>query len=91
METATTMNKKTKQARHKRRHRLALKKRAEKETYLMEQEVTRLQNKNTHIVKETSEKERMRIAMSMLPKEKIPIVNIKEYRTERRKRIKGVK
>lgn len=85
------MNKKTKQAKHKRRYRLALNKRAEKETYLMEREVTRLQNKNTHIVKESSEKERTRIAISMLPKEKVPITNIKEYRKQRRKRIKGVK
>jgi hypothetical protein len=85
------MNKSKKQVRHERRRRLAIKKRAERDTNKLEREIEKIQNKNTHIVREDSENERIRIARSMLPKEKIEITNIQSYRQERRKRIKGVK
>ncbi len=91
MEIMITMNKNHRQAKHERKRRLALKKRAEKDTNKLEREIEKIQNKNTHIVKESSEKEHRRIALSMLPKEKIQITNIKEYRKTRKKKFKGVK
>lgn len=91
MEIMITMNKSNRQAKHERRRRLALKKRAEKDTNRLEREIEKIQNKNTHIVKESSEKERRRIELSMLPKEKIQITNIKEYRQARKKRLRSTK
>ena len=40
-------------------------------------------------VEETSEKERNRIALSTLPKEKNVIENIRKYRKERRKKLEA--
>ena len=64
-------------------------KKAEKETEKMQHEVNKLSNQNCHIVKETSEREKNRIALSMLPKEKKPIEDIRKYRKQRRKKLEA--
>lgn len=83
----TEKQKKARQA-HQKRYNIAMEKRAEKETYKMQREVEALQNKNSHFVKDTSIREHQRIATSMLPKEKKPIADIREYRKKRRKLLK---
>lgn len=74
---------------HNKRYNNALLKRAEKETYHLQRDAEKFLNKNTHIVRSTSEDEQKRIAVSNLPKEKIEIENVKEYRKKRNKRLRA--
>ena len=87
------MNKRNKERKRETERRKKVKlmhqKKAEKETEKMQHEINKLSNQNCHIVKETSEKERNRIALSMLPKEKNVIENIRKYRQERRKKLEA--
>jgi hypothetical protein len=83
----TEKQKRARQA-HAKRYNKAIEKRAEKETHRLQREIEAVQNKNSHFVKDTSIKEQQRIAISMLPKEKKEIENIREYRKKRRKLLK---
>lgn len=85
------MNKKTKERKENRRKRKIQQnienKKIEKETYWLEDEIRKAQTKNAQIVNEKSENEHRRIALSLLPKEKKEIINIREYRKQRKKRL----
>lgn len=83
----TEKQKRARQA-HNRRYNRAIEKRAEKETYRMQREIEAFQNKNSHIVNDKSIREQQRIAISMLPKEKKEVENIREHRKKRRKLLK---
>lgn len=74
---------------HNKRYNNALLKRAEKETYHLQRDAEKLLNKNTHIVRSTSEAEQTRIAISNLPKEKKQIENTREYRKKRNKLLRA--
>ena len=56
---------------------------------MLENESRKMQAKQfiDQIVKDDSEKERNRIALSMLPREKQEIQDVKEYRKQRKKKI----
>lgn len=73
---------------HTREYNRALQKRAEREGHQLQRGAEKLINQNTHIVRSTSENEQQRIAKSMLPKEKIEITDIREYRKNRKKSLR---
>jgi hypothetical protein len=87
------MNKKNKERKANRRKRRIQSnienKKLERETYHLEQEVRKMQTQGSQIVNEKSESEHRRIALSLLPKEKTEVSNIREYRKERKKRLKN--
>ena len=85
-------NKQRKQETQKRKRKALMhQKKLDKETFLLENESRKMQAKQfiDQIVKDDSEKERNRIALSMLPREKQEIQDVKEYRKQRKKRLRA--